>query len=298
MSTPPFLDLPAEATAADLVTSRGTFATHEAVPLVGPVRATAILVPGFTGSKEDFIAILAPLAQAGFRVLTYDQRGQYETRGEEPAEGWTTAGYAADLLSIVAALGDGPVHLLGHSFGGIVARAAVLADPAAFRSLVLLCSGPAAFAGDRAALLTQMADGIELIGLDGVWAITRAMDIENGWQPHLDPDVDAFLERRFHANDPASLAGMARILVNEPDRTDELAAIVGSNGGRTPALIACGEDDDAWSPKLQSETASRLSVAYVSFPKAAHSPAAEQPSETAAALAAFWASSNEGGLLP
>ena len=287
MSTPPFLLLPAGATAYALATRRGTFAVHDARPRA-EVRGTALLVPGFTGSKEDFIAILGPLADAGFRVVAYDQRGQYESAGPEPAEGWTTEAYAADLLAVAAALESGPVHLLGHSFGGLVARAAVLSDPSAFCSLVLLGSGPAAFDDERGELLTQMAQGIEAIGLAGVRAITRAMDLENGWQPHPDPAVDAFVDHRFLSNDPASLAAMARILVHEPDRTDELAACIGSAWGRLPVLIAFGEDDDAWSPKLQAETASRLGAPTVSFPKAAHSPAAEVPAETAAALAAFW----------
>jgi len=297
MSTPPFLVLPAGATAYALDTARGTYAVHDARPRT-TAHGTALLVPGFTGSKEDFIAILGPLAEAGFRVVAYDQRGQYESAGPEPAEGWTTQAYAADLLAVAAALDAGPVHLLGHSFGGLVARAAVLTDPSAFCSLVLLGSGPAAFDDARADLLTQMAQGIEAIGLAGVRAITRAMDLENGWQPHPDPAVDAFLDHRFLSNDPTSLAAMARILVHEPDRTGELAACISGARGRLPTLIAFGEDDDAWSPKLQAETASRLGVPTVSFPKAAHSPAAEMPSETAAALAAFWDQPPVVGSLP
>ncbi|TGB13279.1 alpha/beta hydrolase, partial [Streptomyces palmae] len=79
MSTPPTLTLPSCATASRLVTARGEFAMHDARPAAGPVRGTALLVPGFTGSKEDFIALLEPLATAGFRVVAVDGRGQYET---------------------------------------------------------------------------------------------------------------------------------------------------------------------------------------------------------------------------
>ncbi len=298
MSTPPFLVLPSEATAYELRTDRGGFAVHDARPPGGAASGTALLVPGFTGSKEDFIAVLGPLAEAGFRVVTYDQRGQFESGGAEPPEGWTTSGFAADLLAVAAALDAGPVHVVGHSFGGIVSRAAVIRDPSAFCSFVLLCSGPAGFDDERAGLLTTMAEGIEAIGLAGVWAITRAMEMENGWQPNPDPAVDEFLEQRFHANDATSLAAMARILVSEPDRTDELGAVCGVAPGRLPTIVAFGENDDAWSPKLQAETASRLGVPVVSFPKAAHSPAAEVPTETAAALAGFWQQPSVVGSLP
>ena len=44
-----------------------------------PVRGVAVLLPGFTGSKEDFIPLLPLIAAAGYRVICYDQRGQYES---------------------------------------------------------------------------------------------------------------------------------------------------------------------------------------------------------------------------
>ena len=38
-----------------------------------------MLIPGFTGSKEDFLPILEPLAAAGRTVYAVDQRGQYQS---------------------------------------------------------------------------------------------------------------------------------------------------------------------------------------------------------------------------
>jgi pimeloyl-ACP methyl ester carboxylesterase len=42
--------------------------------------------------------------------------------------------------------GNQPVHLVGHSFGALVARHLSIAEPALVRTLTLLDSGPA---GDR-----------------------------------------------------------------------------------------------------------------------------------------------------
>ena len=39
---------------------------------------------------------------------------------------------------------DAPSHLLGHSFGGLVAQTAAVDNTPAWRSLSLLCSGPGA----------------------------------------------------------------------------------------------------------------------------------------------------------
>lgn len=120
-----------------------------------PEKGTALLLPGFTGSKEDFISLHEPLAAAGYRTVAVDGRGQYETPGPTDDETpYAQAELAQDVLAQIDALTGGPahapvdgpqarVHLVGHSFGGQVARAAVLLDPSRFRSLTLMASGPA-----------------------------------------------------------------------------------------------------------------------------------------------------------
>jgi pimeloyl-ACP methyl ester carboxylesterase len=49
-----------------------------------------------------------------------------------------------------------------------------------------------------------------------------------------------------------------------------------------------GVDDDAWPPAVQHEMADRLAAARVVIPKAAHSPAVENPTATTSALVDFW----------
>ena len=82
MSTPTSLELPEGTRRATVETARGEFAVLDAMPAAGPCElGTVLLVPGYTGSKEDFIAILGQLAAAGRRVVAMDQRGQYQTAG-------------------------------------------------------------------------------------------------------------------------------------------------------------------------------------------------------------------------
>lgn len=102
----------------------GRLAALEAAPVgPAPVRGVAVLSPGFTGSKEDFILLLSPLAAAGYRVIAYDQRGQYESSGPDRERAYSIALFARDLREVIGAVGNGePVHLVGHSFGGLVAR--------------------------------------------------------------------------------------------------------------------------------------------------------------------------------
>src|SRR3546814_17370959 len=100
-------------------------------------RGRVVLVPGVTGSKEDFTLMLPLLAQAGYRVESYDLAGQYESyrAGPErlvPAR----AHYDYDLFvdDLVAVLEEGtpPAHVLGYSFAGLVGQVAPTGSPRRF----------------------------------------------------------------------------------------------------------------------------------------------------------------------
>jgi pimeloyl-ACP methyl ester carboxylesterase len=270
------LPLPEGVERRDVDVPGGPLAVLEACP-ASPV-ATVLLVPGFTGSKEDFRDVLVPLADAGLRAVAMDQRGQHHSPGPDDPEAYTVHSLSGDLLALVDAVGAAPVHVVGHSFGGLVSRAAVIDRPAAFRSLVLMDSGPSALGGPRAEVLPLMKQILETQGVEAVWAASQALPTA---KPRP-PEVMAFLERRFLAGVPAALTGMGDALVTEPDRVDELKAT------GVPCLVVYGEADDAWSPAQQAEMAVRLECPVVVVPDAVHSPAAENPLVTAKALVEFF----------
>jgi pimeloyl-ACP methyl ester carboxylesterase len=285
VSTPPFLDLPDGVRATRLRTPRGELAGLVAGPKdVRPASAAPVLlVPGFTGSKEDFIAVLAPIAAAGHRVVAIDQRGQFESPGEDTdPSAYDVKSLAEDVLALVATRGA-PVHLLGHSFGGLVARAAALADPHSVRSLVLLDSGPAAVPHPAANNLGLMVQALPVMDLASIWVAKRQIETEQGVVP-APAHIEEFLRRRFLANSPVALLRQAEQLLSSSDQVDELAAL------RLPMLVSYGVDDDTWPPPLQAEMAARLGAVVAEIPAAGHSPAAENPDATTAALVSFWAS--------
>src|SRR5690606_34032159 len=78
---------------------------------------TVVLAPGFTGSKEDFLGIIADLSGMGWSVVAVDHRGQYES----PRAAEYGLGVWADDLCRMASGLTGPVHLVGHSLGGLIA---------------------------------------------------------------------------------------------------------------------------------------------------------------------------------
>ena len=108
---------------------RGTFAVLEAYPEAGACElGTALLVPGYTGSKEDFLPVLAALADGGRRVIAIDLRGQYQTPGSDDPAAYDLAALGADVAALAAP--PGRPTCWAHSFGGLVAREAALGDEA------------------------------------------------------------------------------------------------------------------------------------------------------------------------
>lgn len=240
-----------------------------------------LLVPGYTGSKEDFAPLLAPLAAAGFAVTAIDLPGQYESPGAAQPDWYRPDSLAVVVNDVAAGLGA-RVHLVGHSFGGLVARAAVIAAPQRYASLVLMDSGPAGIGGARAALIEQLEPVLAASGLAAVYAASLAVYRAQAGYVEPPAPLAAFLERRFLAGAPAMLQGMGQALRAEPDRVAELVAVM------PRALVLFGADDDAWPPAVQREMAHRLAAEVVEIPNAAHSPAVENPAATVSALVEFW----------
>ena len=258
----------------------GPLAVLRATPEVRS-RSTVLLVPGFTGSKEDFRLLAAPLVEAGHPVVLLDQRGQHQSPGPDDPAAYTVEALGRDLLAVVDDLREGPVHLVGHSFGGLVSRAAVLQRPEAFRSLTLMGSGPAGLTGPRTAVLGPLRE----LAAQGIAPVVEAMDHLNAADEKflvLDASTQCFLRDRMLASSPAALVGMSYDLEGEPDRVEQLRAT------GVPVLVVHGEDDDAWSPAVQADMAERLGAAYAVVPDAVHSPAVEQPEATVKALLAFF----------
>jgi pimeloyl-ACP methyl ester carboxylesterase len=236
---------------------------------------TALLVPGYTGSKEDFLAILPLLAAGGRRVFAIDMRGQYQT----PAGDYTPSSLAEDIAAVARWLGAR--HLLGHSYGGLVSRDAVIDGLAAdLSSFTLMSSGPGGLTGPRAAELTSTLAALDGRSLADIWdSILEPQAIAAG----VPGDVRAFLRDRTLGTDRDGLVQMAGNLLSAPDRTEELAKLTA-----LPMLVLYGEDDNTWSPLTQEEMAVLLGSARVCIPGAVHSPNVEAPATTADALTTFW----------
>lgn len=244
---------------------------------VGESRGTVLFVPGFTGSKEDFRDFLPLLSALGWDAWAYSQRGQGDSVGPIGAGNYSLELFAADVLEVAEIVGNGsPVHLLGHSFGGIVAPEAAIAHPEAFLSLTLLCSGPNGWAGRHAHTSEVLAEG----GSMGLWNHNNPHTVGQA-DELLTPDM-AFLRLRAARTSSDNLRAGAHILRTHVDRSVEIAAT------GLPTLMTHGELDDAWPIEAQRAMAVRIGAHYQVIPGGAHSPQLEAPWATAAILDRFW----------
>lgn len=98
-----------------------------------------LLIPGFGCSIEIYCAN-APALIERFRVISFDPRGA--GRSDAPADGYTMQAYADDCIAVLGAEGVDAAHVLGTSFGGMVAQNLALLHPLNVRRLVLGCTTP------------------------------------------------------------------------------------------------------------------------------------------------------------
>lgn len=236
-------------------------------------RSDAVLIHGYTGSKEDFVDLGPRLAARGYRVLTFDNRGQHESGHSAREDAYTIPSLAVDAIELAQHFGMTRPHLLGHSFGGLVAMRAVLLATNRWASLTMLCSGPGAVPG--------------IPELDVTLEELPYLSMEEAWMQYRDRDAQQertyeLMRRRWLASDRRSVLTHARHLREEPSAVPEVAAT------GIAAHVVYGEFDDAWPLAMQDAMAAELRAPVSIIAGAGHCPNEDLPDETATVLADFW----------
>jgi pimeloyl-ACP methyl ester carboxylesterase len=100
-----------------------------------------LLLHGFPQTPSMWAAVAAGLHEHGYRTLALSQRGS--TAGARPrsVRAYRLAETTADAAAVVDALAGGPVHVLGHDWGGPVAWMLAADHPHLVRTLTTI-SGP------------------------------------------------------------------------------------------------------------------------------------------------------------
>lgn len=251
---------------------------------VGDGPGTPLLVlHGGPGFPHDYLEGLAALGDQR-RVIFYDQLGCGRSDRPEDPSLWTLERFVEELAAVRAALRLDQVHLLGQSWGTMLAVEYMLTKrPAGVRSLVL--SGPCLSArrweADQATWLARMSAEVQ----EGA----RSTDFEG---PAFQEAVQAFYREHVCRLEPwpesleRSMAGLGMPIylqmwgpsefvatgsLRDFERVERLAGIA------TPTLFTCGEYDEATPATTafyhQRMPGSELAV----LPDASHEHHLEQP---------------------
>jgi len=95
-----------------------------------------VLLNGGPGSPHDYLKPLEDLGDAR-EVVFYDQLGCGRSDQPDDPRLWTLPRFVEELRAVIAEVGSTPVHLLGHSWGAMLAVEYALACPEQVASLVL-----------------------------------------------------------------------------------------------------------------------------------------------------------------
>jgi pimeloyl-ACP methyl ester carboxylesterase len=236
-------------------------------------KGDAILVHGYTGSKEDFDYLTPFFTSQGFRIIAADNRGAHQSPHSQREGAYTIASMANDVVEIAEALELKRPHLLGHSLGGVIAQYAVTQSPSTFASLTLMCSGP-----DGMPTPNIPAKIAALLGgrtAAEVWA----SDIASMYSTHPRREL---MESRWLASDMRAL----ELLGAEITNFASVVAAIAATG--VPSHVLYGEHDDAWPTSTQDQMAQDLLAALTVVADAGHCPNEDQPERTAEAIYRFW----------
>jgi pimeloyl-ACP methyl ester carboxylesterase len=156
--------------------------------------APLLLVHGFTGSDLDWADVQPALARDR-RVVSYTHRGHAGSPRTAP---YTFDALVGDLEALVDELGLAPMHLLGHSMGGVVVLRYALDHPERVASLVLMdtFAEPALSGGGWIAAVKEkvQAEGMGALVemMRGFLQDARPEVLERVEQKLANMDVDAF----------------------------------------------------------------------------------------------------------
>lgn len=201
-----------------------------------------LLLHGANADRHQY-DVFRPLLGEGIRAIAVDQRDSPDSPCAPSP--YTSIDHAADLAAVIAALGLGKVHVMGASYGGIVAMTLAIHHPGTVKSLILGATAPSAAHFNAVDMTAARAQGAE--------ALERFM-LETVVSPDaIDSDAELVAETRaaLRIRSPESLARrMAAVAGHD---------VVGRLGEITaPTLILQGDEDPLVDARVGAEMAERI----------------------------------------
>lgn len=100
-------------------------------------RLPLLILHGGPGAPHDYMENLEALADAGRQVIFYDQLGCGNSDQPSDPDMWTVNIFVEELGVVRQALGLDRLHILGQSWGGMLAMEYALTQPTGVQSLII-----------------------------------------------------------------------------------------------------------------------------------------------------------------
>ena len=235
-----------------------------------------LLSHGFGMGHEMWDPQVGPLTEAGWRVVTYDERGWGQTTFTEPFTYWDLA---TDAISLLDHIGVDMAVLGGMSQGGFLTLRAALIAPDRVRAVLLVDSEAGSLNEEEYAQFTGLFNAALAEGLAGpVGDILQAV--------MFGPDFDASIWRaKWNSKPVAAWTGATECLFERDSVVERLGEIT------CPAIVFHGDIDAAIPLERGRATADGLGgpTTFVTVPGAGHSSNLENPEVVNVALLEFLA---------
>lgn len=238
-----------------------------------------LLLHDADGGHLTFAPQVETLASAGYRAVAWDMPGYGYSA---PIEPYTFKGLAESCMALVDALQCGPVALVGHGLGAMVALEVAVRRPALVRQLVLCAGGPALDAqaaedwvAPRLKMLEQAGGSMELLAQTLVPRFIGTGALPEG------------VRLAGHALSQVYAGAYRRALEALPTFSRDAGEIAQLH---VPALLVSGGQDRCTPPDALEALAQVLPDAeHLSLPHVGHWPQLEDPEGFDGALLDFLA---------
>jgi 3-oxoadipate enol-lactonase len=202
-----------------------------------------------------------------FDILAFDQRGTGLT--DKPDGTYTMAQYARDTEAVMDAVNWHSAHVVGVSFGGMVAQELALRSPQRVRSLVLCCTTAGGAGGSSYPIH-------ELSGLSPAERSRKMLAIgdnryNESWQAGHPEETERMLQEAAAGaspflKEPGGIAGITRQIEarSHHDTYERLPSI------QIPTLVCGGKYDGQASPEAVRNLHGRIPAAELRFFEGGH----------------------------
>ena len=195
---------------------------------------TVVLINGLADDLESWGFQVPALLEAGFRVLSFDNRGI--GKSDRPAGPYSSKMLADDAKALVDHLGIKDFHLMGVSMGGMISQEYALAYPGDLKSVTLACTYARAdaFCQTMFAMWADLAQKIDVpfVMRDvTLWAFTGPFFSQR-------PDDAAEFAAALAQLDMKVAPYLAQLAVIQAhDTTDRIGSL------KVPTFVLAGEED-------------------------------------------------------